>query len=199
MTYDYSFKLTMVGDSSVGKTSIIKQYIYDIFTDREPTIGIDFGAKMIKICDKNIKLFIWDTAGQEAFRSITRSYYNYSAGVILVFDVTNINSFNHVRNWLEEIRLYARDHIKIILVGNKIDKPNRQIDYNMANIFANNHGLQYIETSALLKQNIDELFRMIAVLIHNSIKTNEILPIGYNNGIGISNTMLNTDTYYCCY
>lgn len=199
--YDYSFKITMVGDSYVGKTSILKQYIYNTFIDKEPTIGIDFASKLIKIKENDIKLFVWDTAGQEAFRSITKSYYKCSAGILLVFDVTCEDSFNHIKNWLEDINMYSNEYVKIILVGNKIDKPYRIISNETAQILASNYGLNYIETSALNRHNIEEIFERLTLLIYNTIKENELSPNYYQNGIGVGikskNNEYNNNTYCC--
>lgn len=89
--------------------------------DHDTTIGVEFGSKIISVNDKQIKLQIWDTAGQETFKSITRSYYRGSIGVILVYDITNRDSFNNIMKWLDETKNYANDKVTMLLVGNKTD------------------------------------------------------------------------------
>ena len=122
MDYNYLFKLIIVGDATVGKSCILLRFINNNYrTSHDLTIGVEFGMKIININNKNIKLQIWDTAGQECFRSIIRSYYRNSAGAILVYDISNRTSFNNIIYWLEEIKKYASNNLSIILVGNKCD------------------------------------------------------------------------------
>src|SRR5271154_3229460 len=119
--YDYIMKLIIVGDSGVGKSTLLKMYCDHEFSESYiSTIGVDFKIKTIQVNDKLIKLQIWDTAGQERFRSITNSYYNGTHAIMLVFDLTDVNSFNRLPKWLEEIDKYmtGKTH-KIILIGNK--------------------------------------------------------------------------------
>lgn len=101
MSYSYLFKYIIIGDTGVGKSCLLLQFIDSKFKDKfEVTIGVEFGARMITVDDKNIKLQIWDTAGQEAFKSITRSYYRSAAGGLLVYDITKLDSFNNLQNWV---------------------------------------------------------------------------------------------------
>ena len=116
--------------------------------------------------NKTIKLQIWDTAGQERFRTVTSSYYRGSHGIVIVFDVTDKESFEHVKKWFEEIDRYASDKVSKILVGNKIDLDERVISRNDADIFASQHGMEYIETSAKENINVNLMFRTIV----NNIK-----------------------------
>ena len=121
-TYSYLFKYIVIGDTSVGKSCILLQFLEKKFKfDHDTTIGVEFGSKIIPVKDKQIKLQIWDTAGQETFKSITRSYYRGSIGVVLVYDITNRDSFNNVARWLDETKSYANDKVTIMLVGNKTD------------------------------------------------------------------------------
>lgn len=121
-SYSYLFKYIVIGDTSVGKSCLLLQFLEKKFKfDHDTTIGVEFGSKIINVRDKQIKLQIWDTAGQETFKSITRSYYRGSIGVVLVYDITNRDSFNNVSKWLDETKSYANDKITVMLVANKTD------------------------------------------------------------------------------
>lgn len=122
MNFDYIFKFVVIGDSSVGKSCIVLRFIEGVFNpDQENTIGVEFGAKVANVNGTNVKIQIWDTAGQEAFQSITRSYYRGAAGVLLVFDLTNRDSFKNTERWLQETKNNASDEMVVCLVGNKSD------------------------------------------------------------------------------
>ncbi|KAL9256666.1 Ras-related protein [Drosera capensis] len=122
--FDFLFKLLMIGDSGVGKSSLLLSFTSDIFEDLSPTIGVDFKVKYVNVGGKKLKLAIWDTAGQERFRTLTSSYYRGAQGIIMVYDVTRRETFTNLREiWAREIDLYStnQDCIKM-LVGNKVDK-----------------------------------------------------------------------------
>ncbi|GFY91292.1 similar to RAB GTPASE HOMOLOG B18 [Actinidia rufa] len=122
--FDYLFKLLMIGDTGVGKSSLLLSFASDAFEDLSPTIGVDFKVKFVSIGGKKLKLAIWDTAGQERFRTLTSSYYRGAQGIIMVYDVTRRETFTNLSEvWAKEIDLYAtnQDCIKM-LVGNKVDK-----------------------------------------------------------------------------
>ena len=120
--YDYLFKLIIIGDSGIGKSCLLNRFADDIFTDSYiSTIGVDFKIRTIEVNGRLCKLQIWDTAGQERFRTITSSYYRGAHGIILVFDITNPESFANCEMWLTEVQRYATDQVKIILVGTKSD------------------------------------------------------------------------------
>ena len=144
-TYDYLFKILMIGNPFVGKSSIFTQYVDNSYSDLTfSTMGVDFKIKTLKINNKYIKLQLWDTAGQERFKTLTRSYYRGSHGIIIVFDITNRDSFNNIRNWLYEINNHS-ENICNILVGNKIDLADkREITYKEAKDFEDIHNLIYI-------------------------------------------------------
>ena len=176
MSCDYIFKIIMVGDSFVGKSNLMLQYINDKFSnDHEVTIGVEFGIKNIKFNNYTVKLHIWDTAGQETFRSIVRSYYKQATIVLLVYDITNIDSFYSLHKWLDDIDGMARNPY-IILVGNKIDlAPNkRQVSIEMAREFALEHGMNFIETSALNRTNVNDAFFIPTSIIFEKIMNGEI-------------------------
>ncbi|XP_007479844.1 ras-related protein Rab-2B isoform X2 [Monodelphis domestica] len=120
MTYAYLFKYIIIGDTGVGKSCLLLQFTDKRFQPvHDLTIGVEFGARMVNIDGKQIKLQIWDTAGQESFRSITRSYYRGAAGALLVYDITRRETFNHLTSWLEDARQHSSSNMVIMLIGNK--------------------------------------------------------------------------------
>ena len=127
MSYEYIFKYIVIGDSGVGKSCVLLRFLEGQFkANHEPTIGVEFGTKILTSnSGLGIKLQIWDTAGQEAFKSITRSYYRNSAGAVLMYDITNKSSFSNVAKWLEEARVNGNREMMIALVGNKSDLEDR--------------------------------------------------------------------------
>jgi len=163
-SHDRLINLLMIGDSKVGKSSILLQWADSKF---EPsfitTIGIDFRAKILKIDDENVKVYVWDTAGQERFRTITMAYYRNAMGVLLVYDVTDRETFDNVRHWLKNIENNASEDIAIILIGNKTDKESqRVISYDEGSAMAKEISCPFFETSALTGSNIEEAFKCIS-------------------------------------
>jgi len=146
------------------------------FTDKrfrqqhDLTIGVEFGARTIQIDNKNIKLQIWDTAGQESFKSITRSYYRGAAGALLVYDITRRDTFTHLTRWLEEVRQNGNPDTTIMLIGNKSDQDSRrQVTTEEGERFARENGLIFIETSAKTAANVEEAFINTTTVIYNNI------------------------------
>lgn len=160
----------------MGKSCLLLQFTDKRFlTDHELTIGVEFGTRMIEVDGKKIKLQLWDTAGQESFRSITRSYYRGAQGALLVFDITKRSSFAHLQSWLEEVRRQGTDNMSVLLVGNKADlAADREVTREEAEQFAAANGLKYIETSAKTAQNVDAAFLSSAEEIYNKMKRGEI-------------------------
>ena len=160
---DFDFKLLTLGESQVGKTCILLQYTENkFFTSSMSTIGIDSKIKYLTINDKQVKLKIWDTAGQERFRTITQQYYNRADGVLLVFALDNEESFLKTADWIKQINLHSEQKkIPIVLVGNKSDLP-RKVSGEQAKELAEEYQLNYYETSALTRDNIDEAFECLA-------------------------------------
>merc|ERR1711998_306148 len=150
MSYAYLFKYIIIGDTGVGKSCLLLQFTDKRFQPvHDLTIGVEFGARMINIDGKQIKLQIWDTAGQESFRSITRSYYRGAAGALLVYDITRKDTFNHLSSWLEEVRQNGNPDIMVMLIGNKADLDSRrQVSSEEGERFAKENGLIFLETSA---------------------------------------------------
>ena len=175
---DYVFKLVLVGDSGVGKSCIMHHFMYNRFKkDTTQTIGVDFSAKNINVNNQDIKLQIWDTAGQEKFRSVARSYYRGAIGIIIVYDITKPGSFEHVMNWLTDAKNAARSECSVCVVGNKSDlNDKRAIQYNDGDQFCQENNLLFFECSALTGDNIDEIFNEISKHILNKIENGLIEP-----------------------
>lgn len=122
MSHTYLFKYIIIGDTSVGKSCLLLKFMDGTFRQKhEITIGVEFGSKILNVAGKNVKLQVWDTAGQESFKSITRGYYRSAAAALLVYDVTNEKSFRNVERWLEDIKQFSSSNIEVILVANKAD------------------------------------------------------------------------------
>lgn len=185
MDYDFTVKTILIGDSSVGKSSLLYRY-----TDNDwnpyyiATIGVDFKVTTIEKQGKVIKLQLWDTAGQERFRSITQSYYKNANAIAVVFDVTDRDSFNNVATWIEDIHNFGATNVPVALLGNKCDFPasQRVISAEEANAFAAAHGIKYFETSAKTGTNVQEAFEHI-VDACISQKSKVIAPRTRNNVI----------------
>ena len=176
--YDYLFKLLLIGDSGVGKSCLLLRFADDTYTESYiSTIGVDFKSRTIKLDGKTIKLQIWDTAGQERFRTITSSYYRGTHGIIVVFDVTDQESFDNVKQWLHEIDRYASANVKKLLVGNKCDLASkRAVPTEQAAAFAESLGVEYLETSAKSALNVEKAFTAIAREVASSDKVADAEP-----------------------
>lgn len=176
LPYKYLFKYIIVGDTAVGKSCLLLQFTDKRFQPvHDLTIGVEFGSRTIVIEGNQVKLQIWDTAGQEKFRSITRSYYRGTAGALLTFDITRRETFEHLTDWLQDCRKYSNPNIVIMLIGNKCDLADkRQVTRAEAEEFAKNNGLMYLETSAKTDENIDEAFLTTAKLIYQKAERGEL-------------------------
>jgi len=169
--YDHLFKLLIIGDSGVGKSSLLVRFADNQFSGNYiTTIGVDFKIRTIELNGERVKLQIWDTAGQERFRTITSTYYRGTHGVIVVYDVASGDSFANVKRWLHEINQNC-DDVNRILVGNKCDDPDRRVVLKEdATRFSNQMGIQLFETSAKENINVEEMFRAITNLVLSSKK-----------------------------
>jgi len=172
--YDYLLKMILIGDTAVGKSSIMGRYVDGNFNHQfVSTIGVDFKVKTIKINDKVVKIQIFDMAGQERFRSIVSVYYKGRHGVVIIFDLTDKESFRNIKIWLHEVDKYSSDNVNKILIGNKSDLiDRRRVTFEEAHELAESMGIDYIETSARDNINIDEIFLNIA---KNIINTNKLI------------------------
>ncbi|EME26487.1 GTP-binding protein YPTC1 [Galdieria sulphuraria] len=162
--YDYLFKLLLIGDSGVGKSCLLLRFADDTYNESYiSTIGVDFKIRTIELDGKTVKLQIWDTAGQERFRTITSSYYRGAHGIIIVYDVTDQESFNNVKTWLHEIDRYANESVNKLLVGNKNDLTTKKVvDTATAKEFADSLGIKFLETSAKTSENVEQAFITMA-------------------------------------
>ncbi|KAF4086384.1 hypothetical protein AMELA_G00105090 [Ameiurus melas] len=161
------FKLVFLGEQSVGKTSLITRFMYDSFDNTyQATIGIDFLSKTMYLEDRTVRLQLWDTAGQERFRSLIPSYIRDSTVAVVVYDVTNVNSFQLTSKWIEDVRTERGSDVIIMLVGNKTDlEEKRQILVEEGEQRAKELNVMFIETSAKTGSNVKQLFRRVAAAL----------------------------------
>ncbi|XP_061098450.1 ras-related protein Rab-3C-like [Conger conger] len=167
-TFDCMFKILIIGNSSVGKTSFLFRYADDSFTTAfVSTVGIDFKVKTIYRNDKRIKLQIWDTAGQERYRTITTAYYRGAMGFVLMYDITNEESFNAVQDWATQIKTYSWDNAQVVLAGNKSDREGERVITPLrGRSLADQLGFEYFETSAKENTNVRQVFdRLVDVIL----------------------------------
>ena len=160
---DYLFKIILLGDTAVGKSSIVARYTHNTFDEElKATIGVEFGAKTIVLEDKIIKAQIWDTAGQEKFGALTRYYYQGVSGSLMVYDITNKESFEHIREWNSVLMQNTENTTIKILIGNKSDlKAKREVKTETAVQYAQSEGMAFLETSALESTNVDMAFERL--------------------------------------
>ncbi|CAH8530705.1 unnamed protein product [Schistosoma turkestanicum] len=172
--FDYMFKLLIIGNSSVGKTSFLFRYADDSFTSAfVSTVGIDFKVKTIFRQDKRVKLQIWDTAGQERYRTITTAYYRGAMGFILMYDITNEESFNAVQDWVTQIKTYSWDNAQVVLVGNKCDlEMDRVVSVDRGRNLAHQLGLEFFEASAKENINVKNVFDRLVDIICDKMADN---------------------------
>ena len=166
-SFDYLFKIVLVGDAEVGKTSLTTRFAYGTFTDQYiSTLGVDFVVKTLPISGHVVKLQVWDTAGQERYAGIRPIYYRGAKGAVLVFDLTRKESFLNVEKWIEQVQRFASQGIPIVLVGNKIDlADSREVTQSDISKILVEKGLVYFETSAKIDQGVNETFRRVTELI----------------------------------
>lgn len=162
--YDYLFKVLIIGNSGVGKSCLLLRFAEDMFSDNYiSTIGVDFKIRKIDLEGKSIKLQIWDTAGQERFRTITKSYYRGSNGIVVVYDITDRESFEQIQHWMSEIDSHASPDVCRLLVGNKCDlEENRAVKTEEGESLARQYGIPFLETSAKDSKNVEEMFITMA-------------------------------------
>lgn len=198
--YDHLFKLLIIGDSGVGKSSLLLRFADNMFSGSYiTTIGVDFKIRTVNIDGQRVKLQIWDTAGQERFRTITSTYYRGTHGVIVVYDVTNGESFANVKRWLHEIEQNC-DVVNRVLVGNKNDEPDRKVVLTEdAQRFAETMGIQLFETSAKDNVNVEDMFLNVTRLVLRNKQEMKRHTDTHNDTIHIkSNKKQKGKTSKCC-
>ena len=163
----YIFKFIIVGNSAVGKSCLLLRFDEDRFQPiHDVTVGVTFSIKMVQIDGQDVKVQIWDTAGQEIFRSITRSYYRDSACAIIVYDITDRTSFEKVEDWIRDVRNLAPPECVLVLFGNKLDlAAQRDVSTEEGQDLADKHGLIFLETSAKNNMNIENTFTDLSRLL----------------------------------
>ena len=174
--YDFIFKLIVIGDSGVGKSCLLSRYDGDPFEECFiGTIGLDFRVRTITLRGKRIRLQIWDTAGQECFRPITTHYYRGTHGALICYDITNKESFDNIKMWLQEFSRHSRENVPRILVGNKSDLDDRRsVEQSEAKEYADEMGIPYLETSAKDLKNVENAFTtLVGDIITRSNHLNE--------------------------
>ena len=160
----FKLRCIVVGDAAVGKSCLLLRFARDEFRrQHDMTIGVDFASRTVDVDGTQVKFQIWDTAGQEAFRCIVRSFFRGAAAVLLVYDVTRRATLEHVRSWLDDVRGISTETPTVVLVGNKCDAEEaREVGSEEGHAFANEHGLLFVETSAKEKHNVAEAFLLAA-------------------------------------
>ncbi|CAD5211520.1 unnamed protein product [Bursaphelenchus okinawaensis] len=197
--YHHQFRVILIGDSTVGKSSLLRYFIETRTAGiSDPTVGVDFYARLVEIKpDHRVKLQLWDTAGQEKFKAITKSYYRNSAGVIIVYDITNRKSFDNVKEWLAEAEANVGgpnpSQCVFLLVGHKADlEDKREVLFEEGEYFAKYHKIKFIETSAMNGDNVNEAFQVVAREINARLENGQ-LPL--NDGWdGIKGGLIRTQS-----
>jgi Ras-related protein Rab-2A len=176
MEYLYLFKVIIVGDSGVGKSSITQKLMNNTFSpNKEMTIGVDFATKIIKINDNNIKLHIWDTAGQENFKCVAKSFYRDAIAVIICYDINKYDSFKHVMNWYHEVVQHNESPL-VMLIGTKTDLEKRQVKIDEGKKLAEENGWLFAEVTCkhTYDKSVENSIGLLCRTIYDSIKTGEI-------------------------
>jgi Ras-related protein Rab-4B len=183
--YDYRLKLIIIGDANSGKSCLLEQFREGrFFAGSTHTIGVEFASKIVSINDKRIKLQIWDTAGQDRYRTVSRSYYRGALGAIVVYDITSRESFNNLPRWIQDAREQASKEVTIAVVGNKRDLSNeRAVPMLDASRFCQERDLLFMETSALTGEGVVDIFELLTRRVIDKIQSGQIDPKSVANGI----------------
>ena len=199
---ELKFKILIIGDSAVGKTSMLVKYVDNLFPKSHmATIGVEYKDKTITTSKYKVTLNIWDTAGQERFRSITKSFFNNANGIIFVYDITSRQTFEGVKNWIKDSELYGK--FEAIICGNKIDlEENRDVTIDTLKEYGLKKKMAIFETSALNGKNINEAFQKLVDLILKSRSDEELIrEFGVKQGQNLSLTKIkktNQGGGMCC-
>lgn len=182
---DVLFKLIVIGDTGTGKSCLLHRFVEGKYKNSSTqTVGVEFGSRIITMGGKRVKLQIWDTAGQERFRAVTRSYYRGAAGAIIVYDISNRDSFSHVQQWLNDAQQLAGEHICMMVVGNKADlQGEREVTFLEASRVAQEAEVLFLETSALTGEGVEDIFMRVARGIHARMDNGLLDPTRASSGI----------------
>ena len=196
MNYDEKCQLLIIGDSTVGKTSILSRYSNGTFNSSYlATVGLDNFTKDEIINKKTVRIKMWDTAGQERYKSLTKGFFRNAQGIMIVYDVTNSETFENLKYWINSIKTYMDSEIEkipVIIIGNKIDAEEREIKYEEAELFCKDHNYPYFETSAKTGKNINDTINFLVneVINRNSgnKQNNDNIKINNSDGNNSENT-----------
>ena len=199
INFHYLLKFVIIGDSGVGKSNILLRYIYNSFSEEfKTTVGVEFGAKNIEIDKKVYRIQIWDTAGQENFRSIARAYYKNSVCACVVYDISKRSSFEDIQVWIDDCTKQTAKSVLLFLIGNKNDlNDEREVSYEEGEAYAKAHKMMFLEASAKTGNNINEIFersvKQIAKNIKNNVYDLENDSSGIRIGVNSNNFILRND------
>jgi Ras-related protein Rab-2A len=199
INFHYLLKFVIIGDSGVGKSNILLRYIYNSFSEEfKTTVGVEFGAKNIEIDKKVYRIQIWDTAGQENFRSIARAYYKNSVCACVVYDISKHSSFEDIQVWIDDCTKQTAKSVLLFLIGNKNDlNDEREVSYEEGEAYAKAHKMMFLEASAKTGNNINEIFersvKQIAKNIKNNVYDLENDSSGIRIGVNSNNFILRND------
>ena len=187
VNFHYLLKYVVIGDSGVGKSNILLRYINNTFSEEfKTTVGVEFGAKNIEVNNNIYRIQIWDTAGQENFRSIARAYYKNSVCACIVYDITNRSSFQSIQSWIDDCSKQTSKTVLLLLIGNKSDlKDMREVQYEEGEKFAKLHNMIFLETSAKTGENISSIFEESVKQIDQNIIENKYDLDNEQNGIRV--------------
>ena len=194
INFNYLLKFVIIGDSGVGKSNILLRYIYNSFSDEfKTTVGVEFGAKNIEINKKVYRIQIWDTAGQENFRSIARAYYKNSVCACVVYDISSHSSFEDIQVWIDDCTKQTAKSVLLFLIGNKNDlNDKREVSYEEGEAYAKAHKMLFLEASAKTGHNINAIFERSVKQIAKNISNNVYDLDNDSCGIRIG---INKDTF----
>jgi len=190
--YDFLLKIIIIGETGTGKSCLLHHFTQNTFKEHsQHTIGVEFASRTINVGEKKIKLQLWDTAGQERFRSVTRSYYRGAAAALLVYDITNRQSFTNLAKWLVDARALGSSNLVAVLVGNKSDKEeDREVDWSEASRWAAENDVHYIEASSMTGDNVEAPFALAARSILLAIESGTLDPEKPGSGVSYGDRSL---------